>query len=61
MIAGDTVNVSQASVSRIIHSVSLAIVARLDQFISYPTDPADIMRIRLQYEVTLFVFDLLNH
>ena len=56
MIAGDTVNVSQPSVSRIIHRVSLVIVTRLNHFISYPTNPADIMPIRLQFEVTLFGF-----
>ena len=51
LTAGDTVNVSQPSVSLIIRRVSVAIVSRLDQFIYYPTAHAELNQIRTQFFV----------
>uniref|UniRef100_A0A914UQC5 Putative nuclease HARBI1 n=1 Tax=Plectus sambesii TaxID=2011161 RepID=A0A914UQC5_9BILA len=47
---GDTLKVSKSSASRAIQRVSLAISARLNEFVYYPTEPADITRVRVQFQ-----------
>uniref|UniRef100_A0A914X5H1 Putative nuclease HARBI1 n=1 Tax=Plectus sambesii TaxID=2011161 RepID=A0A914X5H1_9BILA len=48
-VAGDSVQVSQPTVSRIIHRVSLAVVRRINNFIIYPSDPAHIARTHQEF------------
>uniref|UniRef100_A0A914WLI2 Putative nuclease HARBI1 n=1 Tax=Plectus sambesii TaxID=2011161 RepID=A0A914WLI2_9BILA len=48
-VAGDSVQVSQPTVSRIIHRVSLAVANRLRNFMAYPTAPAEVASIRQQF------------
>jgi hypothetical protein len=54
-IVGDTIELHKSTVSRIIRQVSLAITARLDQFIHYPTDAAEIQKVREEFLVRCLI------